>query len=370
MLKKFLKNEKGSITLFVVAAILFFLIVVFSMFMTSSNKSRIQISEIDKIKEEYAKSVENIDQIYQDTVNDNITNLLKVGDYVNYTYDNAENYNLTEAISGSPSNLATGIPQTNNLKWKIFAIHEDGKIDLISETPTSTNVYFKGALGYNNAVLLINDICAKQYSNKELGITARSINLEDIENQFNEQGLSARNAYINANTQYGKTNTYGSGSNQYPNLYAKENGSGINTATTKTDGIGNSDNGYTIPTTETSSTADNGLTATQTYYNLKNTPSSYFDNIEVYKMLFGTNSYYWVASRASLCNVEAVNFGIRHVNMTDLGSYNMFLSDGQVYNGNRLLRPVVTLNMNQIQPSTGTADGTDVTIEHMHQIKK
>lgn len=70
MLKKFLKNEKGSITLFVVAAILFFLIVVFSMFMTSSNKSRIQTSEIDKIKEEYQESVENIDQIYAQAIED------------------------------------------------------------------------------------------------------------------------------------------------------------------------------------------------------------------------------------------------------------------------------------------------------------
>ena len=50
MQKKILKSEKGSITLFVILAILFFLIVVFSVFMSSSNKNRIQASELDKIK--------------------------------------------------------------------------------------------------------------------------------------------------------------------------------------------------------------------------------------------------------------------------------------------------------------------------------
>ena len=66
MQKKILKNEKGSITLFVILAILFFLIVVFSVFMSSSNKNRIQASELDKIKEEYEKDVNNIDEIYDE----------------------------------------------------------------------------------------------------------------------------------------------------------------------------------------------------------------------------------------------------------------------------------------------------------------
>ena len=67
MQKKIFKSEKGSITLFVLLAILFFLIVMFSIFINSSNKNMIQSSEIDKIKEEYQESVDNIDQIYDDT---------------------------------------------------------------------------------------------------------------------------------------------------------------------------------------------------------------------------------------------------------------------------------------------------------------
>lgn len=36
----------------------------------------------------------------------------KIGDYVNYTYDPAENYKITSATCGSSSNPADGIPQT------------------------------------------------------------------------------------------------------------------------------------------------------------------------------------------------------------------------------------------------------------------
>ena len=72
MVKTFFSKETGSITLFVLLAMLFFLIVIFSMFMSSSNKYLSQTSEIDKIKEEYEQSVNNIDQIYNETLSENL----------------------------------------------------------------------------------------------------------------------------------------------------------------------------------------------------------------------------------------------------------------------------------------------------------
>ena len=64
---------------------------------------------------------------------------IKIGDYVNYTYDTAENYVLTSATCGSSSNPADGIPQTTGLKWRILNIDEaNGTVDLISENPTGT----------------------------------------------------------------------------------------------------------------------------------------------------------------------------------------------------------------------------------------
>lgn len=240
----------------------------------------------------------------------------KVGDYVNYTYDAAPNYVLTEATCGSSDNPAAGIPQDESLKWRILNINKNGIIDLISETPTNTNVHLSGALGYNNGVYLINDICEKQYSNKRLGITARNLTIDDIDQKMNATGIATRNAYTNSNSgiQYGKTKTYTGTSSYYPNLYAQENGSGINTTTVKKDGIGRSNKYYTTPTTETYSQANtNGLTVTQDYYSISS-PSSCFDDSNFYSMVFETGSDYWLASRYSFCfSTTAVSFGLRYV---------------------------------------------------------
>ena len=67
MKKEKLSNQKGSITLFVLLAMLFFLVVVVNMFMKSSNSNQAQISEYDKLKQEYDESIENIDSIYTET---------------------------------------------------------------------------------------------------------------------------------------------------------------------------------------------------------------------------------------------------------------------------------------------------------------
>ena len=77
MIKKILKKESGAITLFVLLTMLFFLIVIFSIFISSSNKNLSQTSEIEKIKEEYEQSVNNIDQIYNETLSENLLNKQK-----------------------------------------------------------------------------------------------------------------------------------------------------------------------------------------------------------------------------------------------------------------------------------------------------
>ena len=84
MIKRLLKKENGAITLFVLLAMLFFMIAIFSLFVASSNKEQSQASEVDKIKQEYQKSIDNIDEIYTKTFIENLSNTLKIGDYVNY----------------------------------------------------------------------------------------------------------------------------------------------------------------------------------------------------------------------------------------------------------------------------------------------
>ena len=243
----------------------------------------------------------------------------KIGDYVNYTYDPAANYVLTSATCGSSSNPADGIPQTTGLKWRILNIDEaNGTVDLISENPTGTSVYFSNILGYNNGPYLMNEICKAQYSNKTLGVEARNINLLDMEKQLTAAGIAARNGYTNGVQQYGKTKTYASNT-KYPSLYAGQKGAGVDVAEVNASSIlqdhtkGNDPYGEskpiagTEPTTDNTSGTGNPLTVTQTYYNISINETNYGDAAKV----LNNSNYYWVAARFCYTYSDGAGFGLR-----------------------------------------------------------
>ena len=275
----------------------------------------------------------------------------KIGDYVNYTYDTAENYVLTSATCGSSSNPADGIPQTTGLKWRILNIDEaNGTVDLISENPTGTSVYFSNILGYNNGPYLMNEICKAQYSNKSLGVNARSINLLDMEKHLTAAGIATRNAYSD-NVKYGTTKTYTSNT-KYPSLYAGQKGAGVNVAEANASTIAQPDiskgnDPYeeskaiakTEPTTDNTSGTGNPLTVTQTYYNIPISTANYGDAASV----LSNSSWYWVASRCVDTNSSYARFGLRNAN-SNMGGIYMFNSDGNPSSINNRLRPVVSLS--------------------------
>lgn len=268
--------------------------------------------------------------------------MLQVGDYVYYSPDTTDtSYPLSSTYSGYTSNQTIN---KENLSWRVLSINDDGTVDLISETPTTGTIGFGRALGYNNGVYLLNDIANELYSNDSLGATARSLTIEDIEKGMNEAGLN----YVHTYSGYKETKTYTGSKAYYPNLYAQENGSGINTTTTKTDGIGPSDSYYTSPTTETYSRADsNGLTVTQTYYYGSMNSSSYYDNSTFYNLIHSVGSEYWLASRYGTTDAINAAFGLRYVNGSSLSGYGLFRSDSYSYGSYyRRLRPVVSLKSN------------------------
>ncbi len=293
---------------------------------------------------------------------------IKVGDYVNYTYDQkTTGYSLLSTQSGYTSNQT--INQKSGMKWRVLNIHENGTVDLIGDT-TDQTIGIGGALGYNNGVYLLNDICKELYSNNTLGVTARSINIEDIESQMNDTGIAARDAYNNGIVTYGKTKTYTGNYAYYPNLYTKEKGSGIDTTEVKTSGIKVSDNGYTSPTTDTSSKASS-LAVTQTFYYFSNTPANYFKdydggNSTVRDMLFNTGTLYWLASRFIDCGSTYASFGLRGVSSAALSGSGLFYSSGEIRYSDRCLYPIVSLRPNiKIEACEGENSSTN-----MHEISK
>ena len=270
---------------------------------------------------------------------------IKIGDSVNYTYDPAGSYSLSSTYSGSSDQT---IAQTTGLTWKVLNVDKENyTVDIISTNPTSSTVYFKNILGYNNGPYLMNEICKAQYSNKTLGVEARSINLLDMEKHLTADGIKARNAYqYNSSTaKYGTTKTYPSNT-KYPSLYANQKGAGPNVSSITPSDITKGNDPYeeskpiatTEPTTDNTSGTGNPLTVTQTYYNISIDNTNYGTASTV----LANGTPFWVAARYVDAGSSNAYFGLRRA-YTNTSGCNMFYSDGNLYGYYCALRPVVSL---------------------------
>ena len=295
----------------------------------------------------YTKEVSVTVNQFKNSILENIN--IKIGDSVNYTYDSAGSYSLSSTYSGYSSNQT--IAQTTGLTWKIINVDkENDTVDIISTNPTSSTVIFANILGYNNGPYLMNEICKAQYSNKTLGVNARSINLLDMEKHLTADGIKARNAYqYNSSTaKYGTTKTYPSNT-KYPSLYANQKGAGPNVSSITPSDITKGNDPYeeskpivpkgtTEPTTSSASESGSPLTVTQTYYYIPISTENYGDAASV----LSNSNYFWVAARCVITRSGLAGFGLRNAG-TITGGYYVFSSGGSTYDFNYRLRPVVSL---------------------------
>ena len=273
---------------------------------------------------------------------------IKIGDSVNYTYDPAGSYSLSSTYSGSSDQT---IAQTTGLTWKVLNVDkENDTVDIISTNPTSSTVYFKNILGYNNGPYLMNEICKAQYSNKTLGVNARSINLLDMEKHLTSPGITARNAYQydSSTAKYGTTKTYPSNT-KYPSLYANQKGAGPNVSSITPSDITKGNDPYeeskpivpkgtTEPTNDSTYGTGRPLTVTQTYYNISINDTNYGTASTV----LANGTPFWVAARCVGTYSDYAYFGLRRA-YTDTGGCDMFNSYGYANGYGFALRPVVSL---------------------------
>ena len=290
---------------------------------------------------------------------------IKIGDSVNYTYDSAGSYSLSSTYSGrgysgagSSSPSSTGgyssnqtIAQTTGLTWKVLNVDkENDTVDIISTNPTSSTVIFANILGYNNGPYLMNEICKAQYSNKTLGVEARSINLLDMEKHLTADGITARNAYQydSSTAKYGTTKTYPSNT-KYPSLYANQKGAGPNVSTISQPDITKGNDPYeeskpivqkntTEPTNDSTYGTGSPLTVTQTYYNISINDTNY----GTASSILANSTYFWVAARYVGTSSSTAIFGLRFARTDTYGGY-MFFSGGDTDGINYALRPIVSL---------------------------
>lgn len=271
---------------------------------------------------------------------------LNIGDYIDYTPDYLSSYQILAEYSGYERDQTLVYDDT--LKWRIMSINDDGTVEIISDKPSSQySPILRGAVGYNNSVYILNDICKNMCSNKSLGAIGRSINMEDIEKGYNASGKEFMNNYISDDgIKYGQTKTYDLNNSYYPNLYSRENGAGINTSQVINNGIKRSEEYYKSLTEELYFQAtDKGLTVTQTYYEIPS-ESSYYNNNTFWSMI--NNGRYFIASR---CQETFKNnplakeytffglFGTKRYN-------SLFLSNSEQAEARSYIRPVVTLSSN------------------------
>jgi len=273
---------------------------------------------------------------------------IKIGDSVNYTYDPAGSYSLSSTYSGSSDQT---IAQTTGLTWKVLNVDkENDTVDIISTNPTSSTVYFKNILGYNNGPYLMNEICKAQYSNKTLGVNARSINLLDMEKHLTSPGITARNAYQydSSTAKYGTTKTYPSNT-KYPSLYANQKGAGPNVSSITPSDITKGNDPYeeskpivpkgtTEPTNDSTYGTGRPLTVTQTYYNISINDTNYGTASTV----LANGTPFWVAARYVSTRSDYAYFGLRFA-YANTGGCVMFCSNGSTHGYNYALRPVVSL---------------------------
>ena len=282
---------------------------------------------------------------------------VKVGDRITYTPPSTEEgkgFNWDDELSGGSNEGKADVLLSNQdtnyavTSWRVLSI-EDGKVNLISENPTTGKVFLGYANGYNNAVKLLNDACDELYGNKAKGITGRSIKIEDIEGLMTEEGLASAHSYVGS-VKYGEqySSPY-TDYNYYPAIYANEKLSVIN-GVKKEAGLGMSEQStYYTDTENASLKATTSIQPYQTYWHKSAADMKKYLGGETsinYELIMPkqNSTTYWVASRCVDACGDLCSFYVRDVNSGGVGACGMCNSYGDCGGDSLALRPVVSLS--------------------------
>lgn len=255
---------------------------------------------------------------------------LHKGDYVNYKPTTAQPYapdkgegkgKYTGYTTEAGATAEQSISQ-EGLNWRVLGKDDKGNILLISGTPTTAGLTFYGYVGYNNFEDVLNDTCEALYSNTDLGATASSLTMDDIDTYL------GGNAFPKENYGGGRSRAGGYGYQNANEITSKFTYNKDTNTLTKAD--------TTIPA--------KSLTSNAYYYSIEDTITD-SKNKEI---LQGTNSakpyYYWVASRSVY-----VYSDIAYWCMDGVSSGGVYASNGLCGSGGNedgvsvCLRPVVSL---------------------------
>ena len=145
-----------------------------------------------------------------------VSKKLKVGDYVEYNPQNeVTTYLIEEKYSGSANQTI----QQEQFRWRILNINKNGTVDLISDSPTTDRLQLTGAIGYNNGVTLLNNICNTLYGNADLEANARSVNIEDLQDKMDLSVWNYKEDITSEGHKYGEFYEY---TGEFPSMIKED----------------------------------------------------------------------------------------------------------------------------------------------------
>ncbi len=177
-MRKILKFIKHNVFGFIAGAVIFGSLGVYAASVISAsnvgytdNNDLEAVNVQDAIDKLNTKATTKISEAKEECPDGNLCVFAKPGDYVKMT-PTSTSYTVTTAMTGYTSNQTIN-PSELNL-WRVININSDGTLDLISEYVSSTNVCFRGKIGFQNLVSSLNQIAA-QYTNSKYTVSSRYV---------------------------------------------------------------------------------------------------------------------------------------------------------------------------------------------------
>ena len=294
--------------------------------------------------------------------------VIEIGDYVNYDEGTLTADTVDTSESGYDSDQIF-LP-TNDLKWRLLGVNSNGQLELISDDSTNKVLYLKGKVGWQNSETTLDTVCDNLYGNGKYAVSARSLDVDDVDKLTNYDRTSYENGQIN---EYGNKITYSWDGTKKP-YYSGTNGVSGNLGISSHDTFNwfdeetNTWKTSVQSTTATSSDKEQITTIRSTccYYKLSDhiTPEDGFAKpgtirMMLYAWVINDKGDYWLATRTVQCNENIVCYCVSRMRNDSVFYNGMFWSNGYEPDSAFEVRPVVTLNSDINIEGTGENIGTE-----------
>ena len=276
---------------------------------------------------------------------------VQIGDYVNYdegtrgkhTPDTSKGAG-TSKTGGSQSTgytLGTTTLSAESLNWRVLGVNDKGQLELISDNPTTQELYLANEEGWLNAEENLDTFCDELYGKGANASGARSLKVGDVDTLAN----------------YDKTTYSGYGvewqykfSTESTNLQYSKAGSAFE------------DYRYTqefkYPGEAVINSSNPGTRAvkcTDYDYSAQNKIASNMST-DIANMITSSNINQWLSSRCIRCTIGGAGFNFHYLRGGNVNSNYLFASGFGNYTFSFRVRPVVSLK-SDIQLSGNSNDG-------------